>query len=209
MTALFNKGSEINQILIGAELDREGETESVGGISYITSLMIGLPRFANLSNFTKIVREKADARLLIKACNKITSDALEEEDEVDILIDRAESAIFSIRDTGAKDSLARISTLADERIEAAQQRQESGKSITGLTTGYLDLDQITAGLQRTDLIVIAARPSMGKSGLALNIAENACATGAVAGLFSLEMGRGQLTDRLISSMARVDAHRCA
>jgi replicative DNA helicase len=207
MCDLFARGSEINAILLAEELKRHGEVESVGGVSYITGLMIGMPHFASIAEFARIIREKSSTRQLIKTCSLITSEALEEEDETEILLDRAESAIFSIRDDRAKESLSKISTLADERIEAAQLRQGSGKSITGLTTGYIELDQITAGLQKTDLIVLAARPSMGKSGLALNIAENASGQGACVALFSLEMGKGQLTDRLISSMARVDAHR--
>ncbi|MDT5061495.1 MAG: replicative helicase [Acidobacteriota bacterium] len=207
MCALFEKGSEINQVLIRAELEKQGEVESVGGLSFITSLVVGLPHFVNIQNFADRLTETAKLRQLIRAASQITSEALDAEDEADVLLDRAESAIFSIRDAGAKDCLSKISQLADERIEAAQARRESGKSITGLTTGYIDLDHITAGLQKTDLIVVAARPSMGKSGLALNIAENAASGGACVGLFSLEMGKGQLTDRLISSMARVDAHR--
>jgi replicative DNA helicase len=162
MIALFERGSEINQILIAEELRRDGEIESVGGVSYITNLMIGLPHFANISHFSKIVRDKSMLRQLVKACNKITSEALEEEDEAEIILDHAEQAIFALADERTRQGFMHVKPVADSLLEHVQEMAGRSAMLTGLTTGFHDLDQMTSGLQSSDLIIIAARPSMGK-----------------------------------------------
>lgn len=207
MLKLFEKGSEINPVLIGEELKRDGSLESVGGLTFISNLTFGLPHFANIANYAKVVRDKSQARQLIRACSKSVSEALEEEEDVEVLCDRAESMIFAVRDRRSTESAVRINALADLRIEAAQTRQHSDRRTTGISTGYTELDYLTSGLQNSDLIIIAARPSMGKSALGLSLCHNAATEGAISAYFSLEMSKEQLTDRLLCSAARIDAQR--
>ncbi|MDT5123613.1 MAG: replicative helicase [Acidobacteriota bacterium] len=208
MIALFERGSEINQILIAEELKRDGEIESVGGLSFITNLMHGLPHFVNIGQFSKLVRDKSMLRQLVKACNKITSEALEEEDEAEIILDHAEQAIFALADARVRQGFAHVKPVADALLEHVQEMAGRSAMLTGLTTGFNDLDSMTSGLQPTDLIIIAARPSMGKSSLALTLAQNAAIHAqAVVGVFSLEMSKESLVMRMLSSEGRVDAHR--
>src|SRR5947199_703558 len=162
MIALFERGSEINQITIAEELRRDGEIESVGGVTYITNLMVGLPHFANIAHFSKIVRDKSMLRQLVKACNKIASEALEEEDEAEIILDHAEQAIFALADERTRQGFMHVKPVADSLLEHVQEMAGRSAMLTGLTTGFNDLDQMTSGLQSSDLIIIAARPSMGK-----------------------------------------------
>lgn len=203
MLGLFSRGSAIDPVLILAEL----KGENVGGLPFISELTYGLPRVFKLFPYAQRIRETSRIRQLIKTSSRIASEALEAQDDAETLLDRAEADIFAIRDARQLDRMERVSQLADARLEAAEARQASGDTVTGLSTGYTDLDHLLAGLQRTDLVVLAGRPSSGKSGLALNLAENAADTGAIVGFFSLEMSREQLTDRLLSSKSRVDAQR--
>src|SRR5437764_6835514 len=208
MIALFERGSEINQITIAEELRRDGEIESVGGVTYITNLMIGLPHFANIAHFWKLVRDKSMLRQLVKACNKITSEALEEEDEAEIILDHAEQAIFALADERVRQGFAHVKPVADALLEHVQEMAGRSAMLTGLTTGFNDLDSMTSGLQQTELLIIAARPSMGKSSLALTLAHNAAIHAqAVVGVFSLEMSKESLVMRMLSSEGHVDAHR--
>jgi replicative DNA helicase len=208
MIALFERGSEINQILIAEELRRDGEIESVGGVTYITNLMIGLPHFANLAHFSKIVRDKSMLRQLVKVCNKVTSEALEEEDDAEIILDHAEQAIFALADERTRQGFAHVKPVADSLLEHVQEMAGRSAMLTGLTTGFHDLDQMTSGLQSSDLVIIAARPSMGKTSFALTLAQNAAIHAqAVVGIFSLEMSKESLVMRMLSSEGHVDAHR--
>jgi replicative DNA helicase len=208
MMSLFERGSEINPILIGEELRRDGALESVGGISFITNLTYGLPHFANIAHYSKIIRDKSLLRQLIKASNKITSEALEEEDDAQIILDHAEQAIFALADERTRQGFAHVKPIADGLLEKVQEMAGRSAMLTGLTTGFQELDQMTSGLQPSELIVIAARPSMGKTALCLTLAQNAAITAqAVVGVFSLEMSKESLVMRMLSSEGRVDAHR--
>ncbi|HEY0385806.1 MAG TPA: replicative DNA helicase [Pyrinomonadaceae bacterium] len=208
MVTLFERGSEINQILIAEELRRDGEIESVGGITFITNLMVGLPHFVNINQFSKIVRDKSMLRQLVKACNKITSEALEEEDEAEIILDHAEQAIFALADERTRQGFAHVKPIADAMLEHVQEMAGRSAMLTGLTTGFNELDTMLSGLQASDLIVVAARPSMGKTALCLTLAQNAAIQAqAVVGIFSLEMSKESLVMRMLSSEAHVDAHR--
>ncbi len=210
MIALFERGSKIDPILIGEELKKEGKLESYGGIAAVANLTYGLPHFNNIFHYAKLVAEKALARNLIKACNSIVSEALAEEDEAEIVLDRAEQLIFALANKRTKQSFTAIRPVAEDVFikvqEYAQNRDAS--SLTGLTTGFRDLDSMTSGMQKSDLIIVAARPSMGKTAFCLNIAQRAAlSTGAVVGFFSLEMSKEQLVMRMLCSEAMVDAHR--
>jgi replicative DNA helicase len=208
MIALFERGSEINPILIGEELRREGELESVGGFTFITNLTYGLPHFANIAHYAKVVRDKSLLRQLIKATNKITSEALEEEDEAEVILDHAEQAIFALADERTRQGFAHVKPVADHILEKVQEMAGRTAMLTGLTTGFNELDTMTSGLQPSDLIVVAARPSMGKTSFALTLAQNAAIHAqAVVGVFSLEMSKESLVMRMLCSEGHVDAHR--
>ncbi|HEY0379296.1 MAG TPA: replicative DNA helicase [Pyrinomonadaceae bacterium] len=208
MIALFEHGSEINPILIAEELKRDGAIESVGGLTFITNLTYGLPHFANVAAYAKIVGDKSMLRQLIKVCNKVTSEALEEEDEAEVILDHAEQAIFALADERTRQGFSHVKPIADAMLEHVQEMAGRSAMLTGLTTGFNDLDSMTSGLQPSELIVVAARPSMGKTSLCLTLAQNAAIQAqAVVGVFSLEMSKESLVMRMLSSEARVDAHR--
>jgi replicative DNA helicase len=208
MIALFERGAEINPILIGEELKKENALESTGGISFITNLTYGLPHSTNIAHYAKVVRGKSMLRLLIKASNKITQEALEQEDEPEIILDHAEQAIFQLADERVRQGFVHVKPVAEQLLEKIQEMEGRAAVLTGLTTGFADLDKMTSGLQRQDLVIIAARPSMGKTSFALMLAENAAIhAGAVVGIFSLEMSKEALVMRLLCSQGNIDAQR--
>ncbi len=208
MIALFERGGEINPILIGEELKKENALESVGGISFITNLTYGLPHSTNIVHYAKVVRGKSMLRQLIKASNKITQEALEQEDEPEIILDHAEQAIFQLADERIRQGFVHVKPVAEQLLEKIQEMEGRAAVLTGLTTGFADLDKMTSGLQRQDLIIVAARPSMGKTSFALMLAENAAIhAGAVVGIFSLEMSKEALVMRLLCSQGNIDAQR--
>jgi replicative DNA helicase len=208
MIALSERGSEINPILVGEELRREGSLETVGGLTFISNLTYGLPHFANIAHYAKIVRDKSLLRQLVKVANKVTSEALEEEDEAQVILDHAEQMIFALADERTRQGFAHIKPVADELLEKVQEMAGRSAMLTGLTTGFNEFDTMTSGLQPSDLIIIAARPSMGKTSLALTLAQNAAIHAqAVVGIFSLEMSKESLVMRMLCSEGRVDAHR--
>jgi replicative DNA helicase len=208
MVTLFERGSAIDPILISDELKRESALESVGGMTFITTLTYGLPHFANISHYAKIVRGKSLLRQLVKVANKITSEALEEEDEPEIILDHAEQSIFRLADERTRQGFAHVKPIADHLLEHVQEMAGRSAMLTGLTTGFTELDGMTSGLQPSDLIIVAARPSMGKTSFCLTLAQNAAIQAqAVVAVFSLEMSKESLVMRMLSSEARVDAHR--
>jgi replicative DNA helicase len=209
MSNLFERGDRIDPILIGEELRKEGQLENIGGVATITNLTYGLPHFSNIAHYAKIVHDKAVVRNLIKVCNQITSEALSEEEDAEVVLDHAEQAIFALADERTRQGFSHIKPVAETVLAKVQEyaRRES-HALTGLSTGFRDLDQMTSGLQQTDLIIVAARPSMGKTALCLTLAQNAATLeNAVVAVFSLEMSKEQLVMRMLSSEARVDAHR--
>ncbi len=209
MIALFEKQKQIDPILIGEELKKEGALESIGGIATITNLTFGLPHFSNVAEYINVVRDKSMMRNLIRTCNSITGEALAEEDDAVNVLDNAERMIFALAEARTRQGFSRIAPIADSVI-ARVKEHAAGESngITGLSTGFFELDEMTSGLQRTDLIIIAARPSMGKTALCLTLAQNAALqSNAVVAVFSLEMSKEQLVTRMLSSEARINAHR--
>jgi replicative DNA helicase len=208
MVALFERGAEINPILIGEELKKENALESVGGISFITNLTYGLPHSTNILHYAKVVRGKSMLRQLIKNANKITQEALAEEDEPEIILDHAEHAIFQLADERIRQGFMHVKPIAEQLLEKVQEMEGRAAVLTGLTTGFADLDKMTSGLQNSDLIIVAARPSMGKTSFALMLAENAAIhSGAVVGMFSLEMSKESLVMRMLCSQGNIDAQR--
>ena len=208
MIALFERGAEINAILIGEELRKENALESAGGFTFITNLTYGLPHSTNILHYARVVRGKSMLRQLIKTSNKITQEALEEEDEPEIILDHAEHAIFQLADERIKQGFMHVKPIAEQLLEKVQEMEGRAAVLTGLTTGFADLDKMTSGLQPADLIILAARPSMGKTSFALMLAENAAIhAGACVGVFSLEMSKESLVMRMLCSQSNVDAQR--
>ena len=163
MIALFETSRRIDPILIGEELKKENALESIGGVAAITNLTYGLPHFSDLQEYIKVVREKSMVRNLIKVCNQITSEALAEEDDAANILDHAESMIFALAEERTRQGFAHIQPIAESVLAKVQEyAKRESHALTGLATGFRDLDEKTSGLQRTDLIIIAARPSMGK-----------------------------------------------
>lgn len=209
MTALFERSERIDPILIGEELKKDGSIDSIGGIATITNLTFGLPHFSDIFTYAKVVKDKSIVRSLIKVCNQITSEALAEEEDATEILDHAEQQIFALADEKTRQGFAHIRPIAETVIEKVQEyAHRDTHALTGLATGFRDLDAKTSGLQRTDLIIVAARPSMGKTALCLTLAQNAAIQeNAVVAVFSLEMSKEQLVMRMLSSEAKVDAHR--
>ncbi len=208
MERLSERGDAIDLVTLKEELGRAGELDEIGGAAYLASLVDGVPRSSNVEHYARIVKEKSALRALILATQQISARAYEAEDDPNIILDEAEQAIFSIAEDRARVGFLSMRDIVQESLPKIEQLFESKKLITGIGTGFTDLDQMTRGLQAGDLVIVAARPSMGKTSLVLNIAEHASLKdGRTVGFFSLEMSREQLFIRLLTSVARIDAHR--
>lgn len=208
MIALFERGSEIDHVLIGEELRRDNSLESAGGMLYLSNLPFGLPRVTSLVQYAKVVRGKHLLRQLVKVANKISAEALEEEDEPQNILDHAEHAIFALADERIRQGFEHIKHPAERVLEKAEAVEHRDLVVTGVPTGFRGLDALTSGFQKQDLVVIAARPSMGKTSLALTLAQYAAIESkAVVGLFSLEMSAESLAMRMLCSEASVDAQK--
>jgi len=207
MVSLTERLMPIDLITLSDELRRAGEFEQIGGATYIASLIDGVPRTDTIEPYAKLVKQKSMLRKLISASQQIVSLAFEEEDDADVIIDHAEHLIFQIAEDRVRQGFQYIGDVAHRRLEQIEQMAGRPEMITGVPTGFTDFDRMTSGLQRQELVVIAARPSMGKTALALNMAQYAAKNANVVGIFSLEMSAEQLVSRLLCSEARVDAHR--
>jgi len=208
MIALNERGHVIDFVTLKEELSRAGDLDDVGGPAYIASLADGVPRATNVEYYARIVKEKSTLRNLIYAANKILTNAYEAEQEPEIILDEAESSIFSVADDRLKAGFVPMRDLVKESFPKIEQLFEQKRLVTGTPTGFVDLDEMTRGLQPADLIIIAARPSMGKTSLVLNIAQYvAVQPGMTVGFFSLEMSKEALFIRLLTSEAQIDSHR--
>ena len=208
MIALNERGAAIDFVTLKEELARAGELDEVGGPAYVASLADGVPRATNVEFYARIVKEKSTLRNLIYAANKILSNAYEAEQDADLILDEAESAIFSVADDRLKAGFVPMRDLVKESFPKIEQLFEQKRLVTGTPTGYVDLDGMTRGLQPGDLIIIAARPSMGKTSLVLNISQHVAMQPAMTvGFFSLEMSKEALFIRLLTSEAQIDSHR--
>jgi len=174
MIQLGEKQQPIDTVTLVEELVRKGQLEAAGGVSYVSQLMDGLPRVTNVEHYARIVKEKAILRSLIHSAAVIQEQALAAGDDADMILDRAESSIFQLAEDRVRVGLIGVKDLVKENFERLEKIFSEGRRITGLATGYSGLDNETAGLQPSELIILAARPSMGKTALALNIAETWC-----------------------------------
>jgi replicative DNA helicase len=198
----------IDLVTICEELTRTGNLEAAGGVAYVSQLADGMPRVANVEHYARIVKEKAVLRNLAYQACAIQEQALAAGDDADIILDRAESAIFQLAEDRVRAGLIGVKELVRDGFERLEKIFSEGRRITGLTTGYSLLDNETAGLQPSELVILAARPSMGKTAFALNIAENvAVRNREPVAIFSLEMSKESLLLRLLASHSRVDAHK--
>src|SRR6202022_1115373 len=208
MVKLAERGDAIDLVTLKGELGRPGELDEVGGPAYITALVDGVPRSANIEHYARIIKEKATLRNLIFSANKILATAYEAEEEADVILDRAEHAIFAIGDDNVRDGFVSLKDPAHSSLDTIEKLHARKELVTGVPTGFTDLDEMTSGLQASDLIIVAARPSMGKTSLALNIAQHVgTKTDMTVGIFSLEMSKEQLFIRMLTGEARIDAHR--
>jgi replicative DNA helicase len=208
MIQLGEKQQAIDVVTLMEDLSRRGELEAAGGVAYLSQLADGLPRVTNVEHYARIVKEKAVLRSLIFSASAIQEQALAAGDDADVILDRAESVIFQLAEDRVKVGLIGVKELVRDNYERLEKIFSEGRRITGLTTGYPGLDNETAGLQPSELIILAARPSMGKTALALNISENvALRLREPVAVFSLEMSKESLLLRLLASEARVDAHK--
>jgi replicative DNA helicase len=208
MVALNERGQAIDFVTLKEALARAGELDEVGGPAYVASLADGVPRATNVEYYSRIVKEKATLRQLIYAANKILTNAYEAEQDSDLILDDAESAIFAVAEGRLKAGFVPMSELVKESFPKIEQLFEQKRLITGVPSGFADLDEMTRGFQRGDLIIIAARPSMGKTSLVLNVSQYvAMQPGSTVGFFSLEMSKESLFIRLLTSEAQIDSHR--
>lgn len=207
MAGLHEKGEPIDLLSVSTKLKERKVLEKAGSASYLADLVSGVPSAANLKHYAEIVHKKASLRKLIGAAEEIFELAYQEQNPLEETFDEAERKIFSIKEFGTtKNRFQKLERGLQEAFERFDQLQKSDKELRGVPTGFVDLDSSLAGLQRSDLIILAARPSMGKTTLALDIARRAATRhGAVVGIFSLEMSTQQLVDRMLASEAMVDS----
>jgi replicative DNA helicase len=208
MVALSERNDAIDLITLKDELQRAGDLEEVGGPAYIASLADGVPRSANVEYYARIVKEKATLRSLIHSANRILADAYQAEEDADVILDGAEKAIFEIAEDKIREGFVPLRDLVQSSFATIEKLQQHKGLVTGVPTGFVDLDEMTSGLQPSDLVLVAARPSMGKTSFVLNIAQHiGTQTEMTVGFFSLEMSKEQLFMRMLTSEARIDAHR--
>jgi replicative DNA helicase len=208
MIALAEVQQAIDLITLTEELHRRGDLEAAGGAPYLASLADGMPKVSNVEHYARIVKEKAMLRNLIHTTHNIQQRAFEGEDGADMILDNAESSIFELAEDRVKAGLISVKEIVRDNFERLEKIFKEGKSITGIPTGYVELDKLTSGFQPSELLILAARPSQGKTALALNLAENiAIRGGQPVAIFSLEMSKESLLQRLVASVAQIDAHK--
>lgn len=205
---LYNANKAVDLITLTDVLKREGSLEEIGGASYLTSLANAVPTAANINHYANIVREKYILRTLINNSTKIVALCHQSQGNTAEVVDTAEKLIFEVSDRKNQGTVLHLKEIIKESIETIDRLYQNKAHVTGVPTGYVDFDIKTAGLQPSDLIIIAGRPSMGKSAFALGIAEYAGVVEKVpTAIFSLEMSKEQLVQRMLCSHARVDAHK--
>lgn len=208
MVDLYNKNSPVDLITLTENLRKLSKLEDVGGIKFLTYLTQLVPTAANVSYHAKIIEEKSILRQLINASTEIASSGYDPEDEVGVILDTAEKKILQISNRSANVDFTPMSTVVMTAIDKIDALYNQKSSLIGISSGFKDFDKLTSGLQPSDLILIAARPSMGKTALVLNIAQNVAVRGKKSvALFSLEMSKDQLVQRMLCAEAQIDATR--
>jgi len=209
MVRLYERGDVIDVITVSEELKNTGEMDAAGGFDYLAALVDAVPTAANLEYHAKIVRDKALLRRLVEQASSIIRDVYDQgERRVDEILDAAEARIFQVAESHQREGFVWIKEILWSAFEHIEKLQESKGGITGVPTGFPDLDRMTTGFQKGDLVIVAARPSMGKTSWVMNVAANASIGNNVSSaIFSLEMSSGQLVQRLLCAEGRIDAQR--
>ena len=205
ITDLFNRNEPVDWVTLTATLKETGLLESVGGPAFLAELVDAVPSAANIEHYTRVVKEKAVLRQLISASTEISTRCYEEHGSIDEFVDRCEELIFKVGESRIQSGFVHVKPLMTEAFKMVESLYERKENITGVASGFSDLDGLTAGFQRSDLIIIAGRPSMGKTSFALNVAMNAAIDGGVpTAVFSLEMSKEQIALRILCAKARVN-----
>jgi replicative DNA helicase len=208
MLELFEHREPIDVVTVAEALERSGDLETVGGAGYLSALGNDTPTAVHVAQYGRIVERKAVLRRLIGAAGRIAAIGYEDGNDIQESIDRAEAELFAVSQHRTADGFSPLKTLLHDAYDRLDYLHAHRGEIVGVATGFGDLDQLTTGFQPSDLIVLAARPSVGKTSLALNIAEHAAVRdGKTVGIFSLEMSKEQLVLRLLSSVASIDSQR--
>ncbi|MEK7142678.1 MAG: replicative DNA helicase [Patescibacteria group bacterium] len=203
---LFENRKPIDVVTLTDELEKEKKLKNVGGASYITTLVNSVPTAAHITTYATIVHQKATLRRLISTASQIAEFGFDETSDLETILDKAESALFAVSQKYIKQYFTPIKDILEESFERIDQLHKEKGVLRGVPTGFRDLDNLLAGLQPSDLIILAARPSIGKSSLALNIADHvACEQKLPVGIFSLEMSKEQIIDRLLCLRGAVDS----
>jgi replicative DNA helicase len=205
MHALVDQRMVIDYITLRDELLRRGDLEAAGGVPYLDELVNAVPTAANLDFHARILRDKAIQRHLIEAATQIITATYDGKSTASELLDSAEGKIFTVGQQRRRDEFVRIKELLWPAMEDIEKLQGTGSAVTGVPSGFADLDELTSGFQRSELVIVAARPSMGKTAFCLNIATNAAEKGHGVAIFSLEMSRDALVQRMLCAEARVDS----
>lgn len=207
IVTLSERNQPIDYVTLKEELLRTGELDEVGGPAYITALVDGVPRSTNVEHYARIVKEKSVLRSLIFSANRIISSAYEAEEDADTLLDGAEKAIFEIAEDRIRQGFIPLRDLVHDSFATIERLQQHKGLVTGVESGFVDLDGMTSGFQKSDFVIVAARPSMGKTSFVLNVAQHVGARGGVVGFFSLEMSKEQLFLRMLTAEAQIDSHK--
>jgi len=205
MKEIYSKGEPIDILSLSSRLKEKKHLKPVGGVSYLTELVNQVPTISNVSHYAQIVKKKKILRDLISASQKIIELGYDESQEIEFILDKAEKAIFNISKESLKQDFIRVKEAIEEAWERIEKLHREGKSpVRGIPTGFTDLDNILSGLQKSDLIILASRPSIGKTTLALDITRYAAVKEKIpVGIFSLEMSKDQLVDRLLAAEAGI------
>ncbi|MFQ5484398.1 MAG: replicative DNA helicase [Desulfobacterales bacterium] len=205
---LFSKNEPADLVTLTNLLRAKNQLEEIGGAAYLAQIIDTTPLAVNAPHYARIVHDKASLRRLIEKANAISNRCFKDQGDVDEIIDFAESAVFEVAQKKDRQSFYSLSKIIEENIDTLEERQGNKALLTGVPTGFTLFDNLTSGLQKSDLIIIAARPSMGKTALALNIARNiAIDSDTPTAIFSLEMSKEQLSMRLLCAEARIDSSR--
>jgi len=206
--ALFQRDEAIDQVTLARELSRSSQLETVGGMAYLSHLISVTPTSAHSEHYANVVARTATMRKLIDVASRISAMGYQDTDDVDATLRQAEDALFTVRGTETRRGFVPLRQIYDQYLEdRAAIVDPIGENTGPVMLGYTDLDELLGGIQRSDLMILGARPSLGKSTLALNICLNAAKNGSTTGVFSLEMSREQLALRILSSEAEIDSHR--
>lgn len=203
---LNSRNEAIDVVTVANELERKNQLENAGGMEYLADLAIAVPTSANVEYYAKIVEEKSILRNLIRSATEIVKQGFEEGDELAVILDSAEQTILQVSERRNRSGFIRISDVVSASLQNIESLAQQSDDITGIPTGYIALDKMTAGLQKEELIILAARPAVGKTAFALNIAQNvATKSDQVVAIFSLEMGAESLVNRMLCAEGNIEA----